>query len=115
RDFGDRQQGRARLDQLPQVAPAQVFHRQVGRVARIAEIHDTNDVAMVHLRYRQRFAQEPLPHLFARAGTELLGADDLEGNHPPQPGVDGPVDRAHPAFGDQLVDLEAIDAVTTCE
>ncbi len=110
-DRRDGKKSRARLDEVSKVTTTQVLHRQIRRIARVAEVENPDHVAMLDLGYGESFSEEALARQLPFAGTETVGAYDLESNGPPQSGVDSSIDRAHSTFADQLPNLEPVDEV----
>ncbi len=92
-------------DLVAQRVPRQAFHDEERGSLLFAEVEDRHDVGVDEAGGEQRLLLEPLPH----AGQSLcLGAEDLYGDRPLEPLVEGIEDAGHPALTQQ-----AIHAVAT--
>lgn len=91
---------------VPQGAARHILHRQVDVRALGALVEDRDHVGVREARHRLGLPDEALDE--GDVGGERR-VHHLEGEHPVQAGVHGPVDRGHPADGDAR--LNAIPAV----
>ena len=94
------------LDERVQVAAGHVAHDDVQRAALLAGGVDRHDVGVVDRRRHARLAREALAELGV-AGA--VGGDDLQRDGPLQVELDGAVDDAHAAAGDDALDAAAAE------
>ena len=76
-------------------------HREIDAAVDVARVVDRDDVRVLERHHELRLAREALAEaIVARQGRR----DELERNRPLQAQVVRPVDDAHPAAADQLLD-----------
>jgi hypothetical protein len=92
------------LEERVQVAAGDVAHDDVQRPVLLARRVDRHDVGVVDRRRHPRLAREALAKLGV-AGA--FGGDDLQRDRPLQVELDGAVDDAHAAAGDDALDAAA--------
>ena len=88
-------------DQLPEVGPVHVAHRDVRHPVEVAGVVDRDDVRMVDRGDRLRLADEPLLEVVAAAE---LGREGLQGGLALEQHMFGLVDEAHAAASEQAGD-----------
>ena len=100
-DRAVRSQGPFARNRPTKIGPVDVAHRDVQHPVRVAGVMDGNDARMLDRRRLPRLAQEPSPVLTV---LRELGREQLERDVPVEPRIERPVDDAHPAGTDDLLD-----------
>jgi hypothetical protein len=89
-------------EQLPEVAPVEVLHHEVGRPGRQpADVEHLHHVVAVDLGSRHPFVDEPLHGPLERQDSR---AHELQGDRRPSQDVGRLGDRTHPPLAEQLLD-----------
>src|ERR1700737_1703111 len=98
--YFDRRHWTVLLQPLPQVVALDVRHDEVNEIVALFDGVDRNDVGVIQLRSRLRFAEEPL----ANIGPEAqFGRQYLDRNFPLQPLVARAVNDPHAATPDLVL------------
>jgi hypothetical protein len=99
REQGDARRGRRRSipDRAAQRVPRDDFHDDERCSLVLADVEDRDHVGVVERGRSPGLAEEPRIGIGVRLPA-LAARDDLEGHTPPQPGVVGAVDAAHPSL-----------------
>ena len=105
RNFSRERHGRAATDDLGDRLALDVLHDDVGLGRDLAEVVDRDDVGVVQGGGGPRLTAEAL----GGVGDLQVADEHLDGHHPPEDGVVGDVDRAHPAARELALDLVATD------
>lgn len=101
---GSRLQGAALTQDVAQRAARHVLHRQVDVRPLGALVEDSDHIGVREPGHGLGLADETLDE---RGVGRESRVHHLEGEHPVEPGVHGPVDRGHPAHGDAGIDAVA--------
>lgn len=101
---GPRLEGAAIAQHVAQRAARDVLHRQVDVLPLGTLVEDRDHIGMREPGHRLGLADEALDE---RGVGRQRRVHHLEGEHPVQPGVHGPVDRGHAAHGDAGIDAVA--------
>jgi hypothetical protein len=97
------------VEKLAQALAGYELHCQVGLLLVQGEVIDRDDVGMRATGRRLGLAPEALDVVGAVGAAHQLGRDQLDGDSPAQDGILCPVDLAHAANADQLLDDVAAD------
>lgn len=101
---GPRLQGAPLAQHIAQRAPRDVLHREVDVLPLGALVEDRDHIGVREPGHRLGLADEALDE---RGVGRERRMHHLEGEHPVEPGVHGPVDRGHAAHGDAGIDAVA--------
>ncbi len=92
------------MQELREIGPLDVAHREEERAVLVARLEDRDDVRVVEGGGDSRLPEEALAEA---AVPRELGRDHLERDLAPERQLLGPVDRTHASAADECLDLVA--------